>query len=43
MKSTLLANVLEAFLEACEKQLIRGKLWIIEPGRIREHRSGEWI
>ena len=34
----LLASVLDAFLEACEKNLIKGKLWIVEPGRIREHR-----
>ena len=37
----LLAAVLDAFLDACNKQLIRGKLWIIEPGRIREHRIDE--
>lgn len=37
----LLASVLDSFLTACENQLIRGKLWILEPGRIREHRSCE--
>jgi predicted nuclease of predicted toxin-antitoxin system len=37
----LLANVLDSFLTACENQLIHGKLWILEPGRIREHRSSE--
>jgi predicted nuclease of predicted toxin-antitoxin system len=36
---TLLAAVLDSFLVACETKLIRGKLWIIEPGRIREHKS----
>ena len=35
---TLLASAIESFLTACEQKLIRGKLWIIEPGRIREHR-----
>ncbi len=37
----LLASVLESFLTARENQLIRGKLWILEPGRIREHRSSD--
>ncbi|HLN28849.1 MAG TPA: DUF5615 family PIN-like protein [Gemmataceae bacterium] len=37
----LLASVLESFLTACENQLIRGKLWILEPARIREHRSSD--
>lgn len=37
----LLASVLDSFLTACENQLIRGKLWILEPGRIREHRSSD--
>jgi len=35
----LLAAVLDSFLAACEQNLIRGKLWIIEPGRIREHKT----
>lgn len=35
----LLAMVLDSFLSACAQELIRGKLWIVEPGRIREHRS----
>lgn len=35
---TLLAAALNSFLTACQNRLIRGKLWIIEPGRIREHR-----
>jgi predicted nuclease of predicted toxin-antitoxin system len=34
----LLTLLIESFLAACEQKLIRGKLWIIEPGRIREHR-----
>jgi len=37
----LLASALDSFLTACENQLIRGKLWILEPGRIREHRSAD--
>ena len=39
MSRSLLASVIDAFLTACEQKLIRGKLWIIEPGRIREHRT----
>lgn len=35
----LLAMMVDSFLAACEKQLIRGKLWIVEPGRIREHKT----
>ena len=35
----LLAAVLESFLVACEQQQLRGKLWIVEPGRIREHQA----
>jgi len=35
----LLTLLLESFLAACEKQALRGKLWIVEPGRIREHES----
>jgi predicted nuclease of predicted toxin-antitoxin system len=37
----LLSTVLDGFLEACETGRIHGKLWIIEPGRIRVHRSEE--
>jgi predicted nuclease of predicted toxin-antitoxin system len=37
----LLVAVLDSFLTACENQLLRGKLWILEPGRIREHRSSD--
>ena len=36
---TLLAAVLESFVFACEQGLLRGKLWIVEPGRIREHQD----
>lgn len=39
----LLASVLESFLEACENQELRGKLWIVEPGRIREHQSPDGV
>lgn len=35
----LLAAMLDSFLSALEQKLIRGKLWIIEPGRIREHKT----
>ena len=34
---SLLRALVEAFLEELQKQAIRGKLWIVEPGRIREH------
>jgi predicted nuclease of predicted toxin-antitoxin system len=37
----LLAIVMDAFLEACGRNQIRGKLWIVEPGRIREHKTEE--
>lgn len=33
----LLAEVIGAFLTVCEKKLLHGKLWILEPGRIREY------
>jgi predicted nuclease of predicted toxin-antitoxin system len=35
----LLALLLESLLVACEQQQLQGNLWIVEPGRIREHRS----
>ncbi|RJP37719.1 MAG: hypothetical protein C4547_05335 [Phycisphaerales bacterium] len=35
----LLAAVLDSFLAACEDRRLRGKLWIVQPGRIREHES----
>lgn len=35
----LLAAVLNSFLTACETQQVHGRLWIVEPGRIREHQS----
>lgn len=36
---SLLAAMLDSFLFALEQKLIRGKLWIVEPGRIREHKT----
>jgi hypothetical protein len=33
----LLAQLAEALLEALEQGAIRGKLWIVEPARIRVH------
>ncbi len=33
----LLRALVEAFVEALQNRAIRGKLWIVEPGRIREH------
>lgn len=37
----LLAAMLDSFLSACERKLLSGKLWIVEPGRIREHKSDD--
>jgi len=39
-RSLLVASI-ETFLTACEQNLLRGKLWIVEPGRIREHRTDD--
>ena len=39
----MLAAVIESFLAACDRRLIQGKLWIIEPGRIREHKCDEGL
>jgi len=33
----LLTMLVESFLVACQRQQLRGNLWIVEPGRIREH------
>lgn len=38
---TLLRDLAEALLVALEQRSIRGKLWIVEPSRIREHESEE--
>lgn len=37
----LLAALLESFVDACEQGALRGKLWIVEPGRIRERLDTE--
>jgi predicted nuclease of predicted toxin-antitoxin system len=37
----LLRAVVEAFVEELQKKTIRGKLWTVEPGRIREHEPDE--
>lgn len=36
-----LRAMLELLLNACRRQLPLGKLWIVEPGRIREHQSSD--
>ena len=36
---SLLAALLQSFVEACERGALQGKLWIVEPGRIRERQS----
>lgn len=35
----LLETLIVALLEALEQKRIKGKLWIVEPGRIREHQN----
>ncbi len=37
----LLMSLLESFVEACEQGALHGKLWIVEPGRIRERQAPE--
>ncbi len=37
----LLRTLVEALLVALQQGSIRGKLWIVEPSRIREHESEE--
>ncbi|TDJ70219.1 MAG: hypothetical protein E2O38_11885 [Proteobacteria bacterium] len=36
---TLLKNLVTSMLNMISVEGIRGKLWIVEPGRIREHES----
>jgi predicted nuclease of predicted toxin-antitoxin system len=38
---TFLRAMVEAFVEELQKKTIRGKLWTVEPGRIREHEPDE--
>jgi predicted nuclease of predicted toxin-antitoxin system len=35
----LLEKLISGLLDAIEKKLIKGRLWIVEPGRIREHQA----
>ena len=37
----LLCALEETFIEELQKKTIRGKLWTVEPGRIREHEPDE--
>jgi predicted nuclease of predicted toxin-antitoxin system len=39
----LLATLVRTLLEALEKKQIKGRLWIVEPGRIREHEMDPWL
>jgi predicted nuclease of predicted toxin-antitoxin system len=39
----LLEKLVSALLDAMDKRLIKGKLWIVEPGRIREHQADPWL
>ena len=36
----ILQSMVEALVIALERRDIRGKLWIVEPSRIREHEAG---
>ena len=38
----ILETLISALLAALEQKLIKGKLWIVEPGRIREHQTDPW-
>ena len=38
----LLRRLVIAFLEALAREDVYRKLWIVEPGRIREHQSSRW-
>jgi predicted nuclease of predicted toxin-antitoxin system len=38
---TFLRAMVEAFVEELQKKTIRGKLWTVEPSRIREHEPDE--
>jgi predicted nuclease of predicted toxin-antitoxin system len=38
----LLRRLIIAFLEALAREDVDRKLWIVEPGRIREHQSSRW-
>jgi hypothetical protein len=33
----LLKNIITLMLDAISVERVRGRLWIVEPGRIREH------
>jgi predicted nuclease of predicted toxin-antitoxin system len=37
----LLATLLQSFVDACEQGVLQGKLWIVEPGRIRERQASD--
>jgi predicted nuclease of predicted toxin-antitoxin system len=37
----LLATLMQSFVDAREQGALKGKLWIVEPGRIRERQSSE--
>jgi len=39
---SLLQSLAETLLTAVEQEAIRGKLWIVEPSRIREHEPQEY-
>ncbi len=39
----LLLILISSLLDALQDKLIRGKLWIVEPGRIREHQASRSV
>jgi predicted nuclease of predicted toxin-antitoxin system len=38
----LLRRLVVSFLETLSREDVRHRLWIVEPGRIREHQSKQW-
>ena len=39
----LLQRLVLALLDTLSREDIRRRLWIVEPGRIREHQSTQWL
>jgi predicted nuclease of predicted toxin-antitoxin system len=39
----LLRTLVASFLDALSREDVRQKLWIVEPGRIREHQTGQQL
>lgn len=43
VSSRLLRRLVLALLGALSRENVHGRLWIVEPGRIREHQSSRWF